>query len=142
MLTELGQFQHFNYASIVLAMRRVEVVLDAVVAAARQLFGDLGPLVPHRLVQLEYPFFFVAADGVLLNVRVQVVVPSASKTRRHVCESNDQRDRTNYHLPLSALLARAPADPVFVAQTLRDERPPLRPKLSHQVHNCVVFLRA
>ena len=75
MLTQLGQFKHFNNTAIVFAVGGVEVVLDAVVAAARQFHGDLGPLVAHSLVQHEYLFLFLAADRVLLNVRVQVVVP-------------------------------------------------------------------
>lgn len=66
----MGQLEHFDDATLVLAMRRVEVVLDAVVGAASQLFGDLGPLVALLLVESEDLALFLFADRILLNVRV------------------------------------------------------------------------
>jgi len=62
--------------ALVLAVGRVEVVLDAVVGAARQLFCYVSPPITHLLVQLEYLMLFRSADRVLVYVRVQVIVPS------------------------------------------------------------------
>ena len=133
MLTELGQFKHFNDAAIVFAVGGVEVVFDAVVAAAGQLLGDLGPLVAHGLVQREYLFLFLTADRVLLNVRVQVVMPPAATGKEL---THEQR-----FLPFATLLASAAADAVLFAQALGDESPPLRAELFNQVHNRIVFLQ-
>ena len=71
----MGQFKHFNNAAIVFAVRGVEVVLDAVVAAARQFLGDLGPLVAEAFVELKYFVFFVLVDRGFFNRWVQVIVP-------------------------------------------------------------------
>lgn len=54
----------------------VKVVLDAVVRAARQLLGDVGPLVAELLVQAEDFMLLFAVDGVFLDVGVQMIVPS------------------------------------------------------------------
>ena len=55
---------------------RVEIILDAVVAATRQLLCDFSPLVAHLLVQVKDDSLFVATDRVLHNLGVQVVMPS------------------------------------------------------------------
>lgn len=62
-------------------MRRVEVVLDTVVAAPWQLLGDVCPLVSQALVKQENLYLFGFADGVLLDVGVQVVVPSTPERK-------------------------------------------------------------
>lgn len=60
---------------------RVEVVLDTVVAAPRQLLCDFSPLVAHLLVQVKDDPLFIDTDRVLHNLRVQVVMPSITFRR-------------------------------------------------------------
>ena len=45
-LTDLGQLQRFVYATLMLSVRRVEIVLDAVVASTRKFLCDVSPFVP------------------------------------------------------------------------------------------------
>lgn len=55
---------------------RVPMVLDRVVSAALEHFGDLRPLVAIVAVhQVEYPFLLLAPAD-LLNLRVKMIVPS------------------------------------------------------------------
>jgi hypothetical protein len=103
----------------VLAVRRVEVVFDAVVAAPGQLLSDVRPLVAQTLVQIENLAFFVSANGVFLNVGVQVIVPA-----------------------LTALFARPPADLVLLFQFLRHVGPAFSPVRGHQLYDRVVFLHS
>jgi len=52
------------------------MILDGVVRSALQVLGDLSPLVAHALVgQEEHPFLLLT-PLLLLDVRVEVVVPS------------------------------------------------------------------
>jgi hypothetical protein len=103
----------------VLAVRRVEVVFDAVVAAPGQLLRDVRPLVAQTLVQIENLAFFVSANGVFLNVGVQVIVPA-----------------------LTALFARPPADLVLLFQFLRHVGPAFSPVRGHQLYDRFVFLHS
>jgi len=57
---------------------RVEVVLYVVVRSPGKQLGDLRPLVSHVLVQLNNFLVFFFSPLVLLNIRVQVVVPPNS----------------------------------------------------------------
>jgi hypothetical protein len=77
-LTNLGMLKRLIDSALVLPMGGVEVVLDAVVTAAGQLFGYVGPLVAQLLVEVENLLFFVLIDGILFYVRIQVVMPSKS----------------------------------------------------------------
>jgi len=74
-LADLADFKLLIYPALVLAVRRVEVVLDAVVGAARQLFSDIRPLVAQSLMQIEDFPLLISIDRIFLNVGVQVIVP-------------------------------------------------------------------
>lgn len=69
-LTDLGVLQTLVDSPLVLAVGRVEVVLDAVVGPTGQLLRDVRPLVAQLLVQLEDHPLLLAVDWVLLDVRV------------------------------------------------------------------------
>ena len=56
-------------------MGRVEVVLNAVVRAARQLLGNVSPLVAQLLMEIKNFLFFVSIYRILIDVRVQMIVP-------------------------------------------------------------------
>ena len=55
-------------------MGRVEVVLDAVVRAARQLLGNVSPLVAQLLMEIKNFLFFVSIYRILIAIRVQMIV--------------------------------------------------------------------
>ena len=57
---------------------RVPVVLDGVVGAAGEVFGDLSPPVAERLVGQEEDPLLVLAPVLLLDVRIQMIVPPLS----------------------------------------------------------------
>ena len=80
-LTDLGKFKHFDDAALMFTVCRVEIVLDTVVAAPRQLLCDFSPLVAHLLVQVKDDPLFIDTDRVLHNLRVQVVMPSITFRR-------------------------------------------------------------
>lgn len=69
-LADLADFKLLIYPALVLAVCRVEVVLDAVVGAARQLFSDIRPLVAQSLMQIEDFPLLVSIDRIFLNVGV------------------------------------------------------------------------
>ena len=73
--------EYFIDSALVLAIRGVVVVLDAVVRAARDVFGDEGPLVAQAFAQFENHTFFVLGDGAFIDHGVQVVVPATKHTR-------------------------------------------------------------
>ena len=52
------------------------MVLNVVVSAPRQVFGDLRPSIAQFLMSLDDEHIFLLSPLVLLDVRVQVVVPS------------------------------------------------------------------
>lgn len=52
------------------------MVLDVVVGAAREFLRDLRPAVPVGLVQLQDEHVLLPGPLVLLDVGIQVVVPS------------------------------------------------------------------
>ena len=62
-----------------LPIRRVVVVLDAVVGAAGDVFRDEGPLVAQTLPQFEDHALFVRGDGAFVNHWVKVVVPATTR---------------------------------------------------------------
>jgi len=115
--SDLRGLQHFVNSALVLARRRVVVVLDAVVAAARDVLRDHGPLVAEALEKTEDHAFFFVADGPLVDLGVQVVVP-----------------------PFTALFAGAVTRHHLHLQHLGHERPLLRPVLVHQLNDRVVLL--
>ena len=69
-------FQGFYDSALVLAVCRVEVILDAVVGAARQLFCDISPPIAILLMQVKDSFFLILVDGRFFNKRIQMIVPS------------------------------------------------------------------
>ena len=87
------------------------MVLDGVVGAPGQHLGHLGPLAAVRSVRQEQDPLLVQHPLHLQDVRVQVVVPA-----------------------LAALLPQPPL------HELRDEGPPLRTVLLHQLADQVVLL--
>lgn len=87
------------------------MVLDGVVGAPGQHLGHLGPLAAVRSVRQEQDPLLVQHPLHLQDVRVQVVVPT-----------------------LAALLPQPPL------HELRDEGPPLRTVLLHQLADQVVLL--
>ena len=78
-LTDLDIPEALVDPSLVLAMRGVEVIFDAVVRATGQLFGDVGPLVSQFFVQIENLFLLHFVDWSLVDVRVEMVVPPERK---------------------------------------------------------------
>ena len=91
--------------------RGIEVVLDVVVGAARQVLGDLRPPVAVLEMKFQNSLVLLFRPSVLLDVRVQVVVP-----------------------PLTALLADASG------QVLSNLAPVLRTLLLDLVDQLTVFL--
>ncbi len=75
-LTDNGMLEGFYDSALVLAVCRVEVVLDAIVGATRQLFRDVSPPVAILLMQVKNSFFFVLVDRRFFNKRIQMIVPS------------------------------------------------------------------
>lgn len=75
-LTNLSIAQVLVDSALVFAMSRVKVVLDTIVGAPRKIFCDIGPLISKPLVQVENPLFLVFVYRSLVNIRVQMVVPS------------------------------------------------------------------
>lgn len=56
-------------------MRRVKIVFDAVVRPTGKLFRDVGPLVAKLFVQAKNFMLLFTVDWVLLDVRIQMVMP-------------------------------------------------------------------
>lgn len=71
----MGRLEHFVNSALVLAIRGVVVVLDAVVTAAGDLLRDHCPLVAEAFAQAEDHALFFATDGSLIDMWVQVIVP-------------------------------------------------------------------
>jgi len=57
-------------------MGRVEVVFNAVIGAAWQLLRYVRPFVAESLMKFEYFALLLLTDWVLLDVGVQVIMPS------------------------------------------------------------------
>ena len=57
-------------AALVLPVSGVEVVLDAVVRAARELLRDVRPLVAQLLVQVENLLLFLSVDRIFVDVGI------------------------------------------------------------------------
>ena len=68
-------------AAVVLAVSGVEIVFNAIIRSARQLFCNVGPLVAQLLVQLEDLRLLLLANRVFLDVWVQVVMPSTDQRK-------------------------------------------------------------
>lgn len=63
-------FERLDDATLMLPMRGVEVVLNAVVRAAWQFLSDVGPPVAELLVQIENHLLFLFIDRRLFNERI------------------------------------------------------------------------
>ena len=79
----MSVLETFVDTSLVLSVGRVKVVFDAVVRSARQILGNIGPLVAKFLVQVKNLLLLNLIDGSLVNVRVQVIVPPAFSPNRN-----------------------------------------------------------
>lgn len=55
---------------------RIVVILDAIVASARDLLGNHCPLITKSFAQTKDFDLFIATDRSLVNIRVQMIVPS------------------------------------------------------------------
>ena len=66
-------------SALMLAMGRVKVVFDAVVRAARQVLGDVGPFVAKFFVEIKNFLFFHLVDRCFVNKWVKMIVPSGQK---------------------------------------------------------------
>lgn len=76
--------QHLVYLTQLLTHRRVELVFYVVVRPALQVLGDALPLVPVALVTLEeQPLLFVRPLR-LVDLRVQVVMPSTPSNEAYL----------------------------------------------------------
>ena len=69
-LTNLSMFEALVDAALVLPVRRVEVVLDAVVGAAWEFLGDVCPFVAQLLVQVENLLFLLSVDRIFVDVGI------------------------------------------------------------------------
>ena len=69
---------------------------------ARKLLRDFTPSTAHRLVALDNYLILLSCPCILLDVRVQVIVPSE---RLHLDRNHDTTTRGQ---PFSALLAQTP----------------------------------
>ena len=76
LLTDLHISEALIDPSLVLAMRGIEVVLDAVVRAARKLLRNISPLVAQLFVQIKNLFLLNFVNRSLIDVRIEVIVPS------------------------------------------------------------------
>ena len=72
----MGIAQVLVDTALVFAMGGVKVVLDTIVGAPRKIFCDIGPLITKLLVQVKNPLFLVFVYRSLVDIRVQMVVPS------------------------------------------------------------------
>ena len=95
------------------------MVLNVVISAPRQVLGDLRPSVAQFLMSLDDEHIFLLRPLVLLDVRVQVVVPSLL-----------------LKVPFPALLS------LTVQDVTRDQRPVLRTLLLHETTQQLVLRRA
>lgn len=135
-LTDLGIPETFIDAALVLAMGGVEVILDAVVGAAGEFFGDVGPFVSQLLVEIENLLLLVFVNRSLIDVRIQMIVPSTRIDQLSLTMVGESK-----YLPLAALLSGAGADFELILKLVGDKRPLFGPVFSHQFHDCIVLLR-
>ena len=75
-LTDLNVAQALVDPSLVLPMRGVEVILDAIVATTGKFFGDVGPLISKLFMLVKNLLLLTLVDWRLIDVWVQVIVPS------------------------------------------------------------------
>jgi hypothetical protein len=52
------------------------MILDVIVCSPGEILGDLGPAIAELLVGLNDKHVFILSPLVLLDIRVQVIVPS------------------------------------------------------------------
>ena len=68
-------------------MSRVEVIFDTIIATPWQLFSDVRPFIAKLFVQVENLFLLILIYWCLIDVGVEVVVPSEKRSgygvRRH-----------------------------------------------------------
>jgi len=98
-------------------VRRIIVILDAVVAATLQFLCDQCPLVAQLLAEGKDQAFFIEDDGSLVDRGVQMVVP-----------------------PFTTLFTRAPGAADHGLEALSDESPLLSAELAHELHDGLIFL--
>lgn len=53
-----------------LAVSGVEIILDAIIRAAWELFSNVGPFIPKLFVEFEDLALFVLTDRIFIDVRV------------------------------------------------------------------------
>ena len=93
------------------------MILDVVVCAARKALGNLRPLVAQLLVGLRHYNLLLFGPLLLVNGRIQVVVP-----------------------PFSALLAAPARNGKLLDNVLGNDAPALDAELGHQMPNRLVLL--
>ena len=94
------------------------MVLDVIVSASRQTLGYFCPLVAQLFVRMCHNSLFFLCPVVLVDARVQVVMPS-----------------------LATLLAASTGNGKLFDDVLGNHRPALDSILVHQMANCLVLLR-
>ncbi len=105
-------------ATLMLAMGRVKVVFNAVVTATRKFLCDVGPFVTKAFVKVKDFAFLFTVDRILLDVRVQVVMP-----------------------PLTALFACTTTNFVLLLESLRYVSPAFGTVCRHKFDYSFVFLK-
>lgn len=73
-----------------LPMCRVEVIFNTIVAASWQFFGYVRPFVAEFFVLVKNLFLFTFVDRCLIDVGVQVIVPSDKAQIFHIRLNNDR----------------------------------------------------
>ena len=140
-LTDVCIFEALIDASLMLSVRRVVIILDAVVWAARQLLSNVCPLVTKRLMQVENFLFFFLVYGCLIDARIQMVMPSKQEKFHISGEAFEFTIWSVIDLPLATLLASASADFKLLLELVCNEGPLFGTICANEFDNSIVFLK-
>jgi hypothetical protein len=99
--------------------------------------SDFSPFVSVPLMGLKYHLLFLSSDGILIDIRIEVIVPSKSLFLKLVKRGWHQ---VSDYIPLSALLPGPPAYFEVIFQLLCNESPPLGAILLDESHDGVILL--
>ena len=75
-------------STLMLAMGRIKVILDAIIRPAGQILGDIGPFVAEFFVEVKNFLLLHFVDRCLVDERVQVIVPSGQNNENIISLMN------------------------------------------------------
>ena len=138
-LTNLYVAEALVDATLMLAVRWVEVVLDTVVAASWEFFCNVGPFVAKLFVQIKNLLLFCFVNWGFVDVGIKVIMPSTQTQFKEL--GSDRNDLTCCsNVPFTALLAGASANFEFVFQFIGNKCPLFCAVLFYKLNYCIVFL--